>query len=346
MASTWNFDLEQLADHLRTHVSGAAGAMTLESISGGQSNPTFFVSFDDRRLVLRKKPPGQLLPSAHAIDREYRIMGALEGSGVPVPKMVHYCSDPDVVGTPFYVMERLDGRVFSDCTLPGIEPGERRAMYFAMGETLARLHGIDWRAMQLEDYGKAGSYFQRQIARWTKQWDLARTKEIPELDWIAQWLANNIPEGDLTRISHGDFRIGNLMFHPQEPRVVGVLDWELSTLGHPLADLAYSALVWRLKPDEYMGVREMDLDTLGIPTEHEYVRHYMRLAPETGELKPFHIAFALFRLAVIFEGIAVRSASGTATAVNAEKVGTLSTAFARRAAEVITDAGSTHNSTK
>jgi len=330
-----DFDLAAVDAYLHGVVPGLAGAPTLERIAGGQSNPTYFLTYPSHSTVLRMQPKGPILPSAHAVDREHRIMAALAGSDVPVPRMLALCSDPAVIGRQFYVMERVPGRIFSDCSLPGVEPAERRAMYFAMAETLARLHRVDWAAAGLADFGRAGGYFSRQIARWTRQWEAARTRDIPAIDQLIGWLQQHLPEDRQTTISHGDFRIGNLIFHPTEPRVVAVLDWELSTLGHPLADLAYSTLGWRLNSDEYMGMRDLDLPALGIPTETAYVAHYQRLAPDFGPLLPFHTALSLFRLAVIFEGIAVRASRGQASAQNAAEVGRLSAVFARRALEAI-----------
>jgi aminoglycoside phosphotransferase (APT) family kinase protein len=248
--------------------------------------------------------------------------------------MVLYHADADVVGTAFYIMERVEGRVFDDCALPGVARDERRSMYFAMADTLAALHSVDWQAIGLADFGRPLNYFERQIDRWTRQWHSSKTRDLPDLERLVEWLPRHIPSGDATAIAHGDFRIGNLMFHPTQPNVVAVLDWELSTLGHPLADLAYSALAWRLSPDEYMGMRGRDLDQLGIPSEQEYIDRYSRGA-FFGEVKPFHFAFALFRLAVIFEGIAARSKSGNAASENADRVGGLSAVFARRAMETL-----------
>ena len=335
LPSSHGFDEGRLDAFLRETLPGLQGAMTLESISGGQSNPTFFVSYANRRMVLRKQPPGPILPSAHAIDREHRIMAALASTDVPVPRMLAFHAAADVIGTPFYVMERLEGRVFADCSLPGVPDGQRSAMYAAMADTLARLHGIDWNGLGLADYGRQGNYFARQIARWTKQWDLSRTHDNRDIDRLISWLPANLPVDDVTTISHGDFRIGNLMFHPDEPRVVGVLDWELSTLGHPLADLAYSALAWRLQPDEYMGMRGADLQALGIPAERDYLDRYYAAAPAFGRLTAFHFAFSLFRLSVIFEGIAARAQAGQAASHDAAQVGRLSGVFARRAIEAI-----------
>jgi aminoglycoside phosphotransferase (APT) family kinase protein len=335
VAPAWGFDPARLDAWLRANIPGASGAMTLEPIAGGQSNPTFFVSYPGRRLVLRKRPGGPVLPSAHAVDREHRIMQALAGTDVPVPVMLAYHGEPDVVGTAFYVMERLEGRVFGDCTLPGVAPAERRAMFLDMADTLARLHRVDWRALGLADFGKEGNFFRRQVGRWTKQWELSKTRELPEIERVAAWLTAHVPADETTTIAHGDFRIGNMMFHPTEPRIVGVLDWELSTLGHPLADVAYSALAWRLLPSEYMGMRGLDLAALGIPEEDEYLERYHAAAPAFGRLTAFHTAFSMFRGAVIFEGIADRARTGAATSANAAAVGALSVAFARRAVEAI-----------
>ncbi len=330
-----DFEPDRLEAFLKGAVSGLEGKMRLERIGGGQSNPTFFVSFDNRAMVLRKQPGTNLLPSAHAVDREYRVMNALAWTDLPVPRMVLFHAERDVVGTPFYMMERLPGRVFPRYALPGMEPSERRAIYLAMAETMARLHKVDWAAVGLADYGRAGSYFTRQMARWTKQWQMSRTRDNPDVDRLIVWLQDHIPDERETTISHGDFRLGNLMFHPAEPRVVGVLDWELSTLGHPLADVAFNCIAYRTLPSEYGGIRGLDLAALGIPSEAEYLQHYYRHSGRADSVTPFHFAFALFRLAVIFEGIAARAASGNAASANAAEVGELGPVFARRAVETI-----------
>ncbi len=334
--SVQDFDPARLDAFLRAAL-GVKGEMTLRPISGGQSNPTFELRYPERRLVLRKQPSGPVLPSAHAVDREYRVLEALSRTGVPVPPVVLFHAARDVIGTPFYVMDFVDGRVFHDCALAGAEPAERRAMYLAFAETLARLHDVDWRAVGLEGFGRPGNYFARQIARWTKQWELARFRDIPDLARLAEWLPRNVPEDDETTIVHGDYRIGNIMFHPTEPRVVAVLDWELSTLGHPLADLAFSCLAWRSTPAEYGGILGLDLDALGIPTEVEYLEHYYahRRRGHGSRVGTFHLAFAMFRFAVIFEGIAARARGGTAAGANAAAVGDLSLAFARHGVALI-----------
>ncbi len=320
---------------LRKQLPTLVGPMRLQAIGGGQSNPTFFVEFDNRRMVLRKKPEGEVLPSAHAVDREYRVMRALAATGLPVPPTVLYHADTAVVGTPFYLMDRVEGRVFADNALPGMELTERRAIYLAMAETMARLHQVDWRAAGLADFGKEGQFFQRQLRRWTQQWALSKTRENPAIDELIGWLGAHMPDDDTTTIAHGDFKLNNLMFHPTEPRVVAVLDWELSTLGHPLADVAFNTVPWRTLPTEFGGIRELDLAALGIPTEQDYLAHYHRAAGRSEQPEPFHWAFAFMRWAVIFEGIAARAQRGNAVADNAAEVGALSIAMAGRGIEAI-----------
>ncbi len=332
------FDHSRLDAFLRSALPGrAAGAMTLERIGGGQSNPTFFLSYADvgTRLVLRKKPPGPLLPSAHAVDREYRILKALAGSTVPVPPVVLFHGQDDVVGTPFYLMERLEGRVFHDAALPGVTPGERRQMYFAMAETLAALHGFDWQAAGLADFGKPGNYYARQLARWGRQWRETKTQDIPAVDRSFDWLAAHLDETPETTIVHGDFRLGNLMFAPDAPDVVAVLDWELSTLGHPLSDAAFSCLPWHSTPRMYAGIDGLDREALGIPTQTEYLARYCTATGRSQGPGRFHLAFSLLRFAVILDGIAARAKAGNAAAQNAVAVGEMAESFALRAQAVI-----------
>jgi aminoglycoside phosphotransferase (APT) family kinase protein len=333
---TLDFDPARLEGYLKARLPEIRGSMSVERIRGGQSNPTYWLRFAERAVVLRKQPAGELLPSAHAVDREHRVMAALAATGVPVPQMLHFCADPAVIGTLFYVMEGLDGRVVHDSSIPGVTPAERTAMYDAMNDVLARLHRVDWRAVGLEGFGRPGNYFARQISRWTRQWHASKTREIPEIDRLIAWLPANLPAGDdETAIVHGDYRLGNLMFHPREPRVIAILDWELSTLGHPLADLAHNCLLWHASRAMYHGIEGLDQAALGIPSEQDYVRRYCARAGRKDGLTPFHLAFAMFRFAVIFEGIAQRARIGTAAAADAEKVGRLSVDYARRAYALI-----------
>lgn len=327
------FEVNRLEQFLKKQLPELRGPMQLTRIGGGQSNPTFFVTFENRELVLRKQPASTLLPSAHAVDREFRVMQALSQTTVPVPKVVLFHAERDVVGTPFYIMEKLPGRVFSECALPDMTPQERRAIYMGMAEAMAALHRVDWAAIGLSDYGRQGSYFSRQLARWSRQWQMSKTREDASIEWLIRWLGENMPDENETTISHGDFRLGNLMFHPTEPRVVGILDWELSTLGHPLADVAFNCMTWRTLPEEYGGIRGLDITALGIPSESEYLSHYYKCSGRTEGVTAFHFAFALFRMAVIFEGIAARAASGNAASSDAAQVGGLSAAFAARALE-------------
>lgn len=329
------FDAGSLRRWLAFNLPGIGERLAIEPVAGGQSNPTFFVTSGDRRLVLRKQPAGPLLPSAHAIDREFRVMAALRDQGAKVPEVVAFCTDPSVIGTPFYVMERLDGRVFHDATLPGLSPGERGAIYLSLARELGCLHRIDPDAAGLSGFGKAGSYFQRQIARWTRQWELSRGRDDANVDRLVAWLPAHVPQDDITTLVHGDYRLGNVMIHPTEPRVIAVLDWELSTLGHPLADLAHACMGWHVAPRDYGGLAGLDLAALGIPDRATFEAAYAQVATHGLPLRPFHLAFALFRFAVIFEGIAARARAGNAAAADAAQVGPLSARFAAHAVAMI-----------
>lgn len=306
-----------------------------ERISGGQSNPTYFVDYGNRRLVLRKKPAGPILKGAHAVEREYRVLQALSRTDVPVPKTVLLCEDESVLGVPFYIMERLEGRAFHDAALPELSPPERRAVYLSVAETMAKLHAVDPQKIGLGDYGRPGNYFERQLSRWSKQWQESDGEPIPEIDVLVEWLPKHLPPDDgRVSIAHGDLRLGNFYFHPTEPKAIAILDWELSTLGHPLSDLAYCSMPWHTGPDEYGGVLGLDLQALGIPTEKEFADHYFKHAIPTSPLLPFHIVFALFRFAVIFVGIRDRHRRGNAAGKNAASVGPLAKRFAVRALEM------------
>ncbi|MGH6900051.1 MAG: phosphotransferase family protein [Geminicoccaceae bacterium] len=325
-----DFEPKRLEGYLKARLPELEGPMRVLRISGGQSNPTYRLRFASGDVILRKQPAGELLPSAHAVDREFRVQSALAATDVPVPRMLHLCEDRAVIGTLFYVMAALDGRVVHDSAIPNATPAARAAMYDAMNDVLARLHQVDWRAVGLEGFGKPGNYFARQIARWTRAWHASRTREIPELDLLVEWLPAHVPPDDETTIVHGDFRLGNLMFHPREPRVIALLDWELSTLGHPLADLAYNCLLWHSSRAMYYGIEDVDHAALGIPSRDAYVARYCARTGRSEGITPFHLAFACFRFAVIFEGIARRAQIGTAAGADAEQVGRLSVDYAKR----------------
>ena len=333
-------DPRALGQWLAERLGGPADPPRLRRIDGGQSNPTWFVDWGARRLVLRKKPAGPILPGAHAVDREFRVLRALEGTAVPVPRALALEEGDTPLGTPFYVMERLDGRVFDDASLPGVSAEQRGEMYLDVARTLARLHAVRPEAVGLGDFGRPGSYFARQIARWTRQYHAARGPRIPALDRLVDWLPAHMPADDgAVSIAHGDFRIGNLMFHPTRPQVIGVLDWELSTLGHPLADLGFCVMPWHSARDEYGGLLGTDWRSLGIPERDTFVAEYRSEAAcqgaPTAPLRPFHIAFAMFRFAVIFVGIAERARAGSAASADAARLGPLAERFARRACVVI-----------
>jgi aminoglycoside phosphotransferase (APT) family kinase protein len=316
------FDESALAAFMRAQISGFSGPVLVEQFQGGQSNPTYRLTAGDRRYVLRRKPPGKLLPSAHAIDREYRVMAALAGSGVPVAKMVALCENPTVIGTAFYLMEYIDGRVLWDPTLPGLTPAERAAHYAELNRVHAALHQVDYQAVGLGDFGKPGQYIQRQVARWSKQYDAGSAARIPSMDALIEWLPPHVPPGDETSIVHGDFRLDNVIFHPADPRILAVLDWELATLGHPLSDFAYQVMAWRLAPGEFRGLKGADLAALGIPTEAEYVASYCRRTGRT-EIPhwEFYLIFNMFRIAAILHGVLARALQGNAASQNAYEQG-------------------------
>ncbi|MFV0299173.1 MAG: phosphotransferase family protein [Hyphomicrobiaceae bacterium] len=328
-----DLDTAALTAWLRAKLPDQDG-LTTDRIGGGQSNPTWFVTFGAARMVLRKKPAGPILKGAHAIEREFRVLRALASTEVPVPRALWLEEDETILGTPFYLMERLDGRVFADNGLEGVSVADRRDMYLDTARTLARLHALRPEDVGLGDFGRPGNYFQRQIDRWSGQYRKSTGPRIPALDRLIEWLPENLPPDDgAISIAHGDFRIGNMMFHPTEPRVIAVLDWELATLGHPLADLGYAAMPWRTMPEEYGGIRGTDWAASGIPTEDEFVSEYMADAVPTAPLASFHVAFALFRFSVIFVGIADRTLAGNASSEDAGQLGPLAERFAERALE-------------
>jgi aminoglycoside phosphotransferase (APT) family kinase protein len=321
---------DALDRYLVAHLPGYRSPLDIRQFEGGQSNPTYFLSTPGDDYVLRKKPPGPLLPSAHQVDREYRVMTALKTSGVPVPPTYVMCADASVIGTAFFVMGCVDGRVFRQPHLPGVSPADRAAIYEDMADVLARLHGIDVASVGLGDYGKPGNYYARQIARWSQQYVAAKTGEIPAMDRLMEWLPRHIPPGDEMAIVHGDYRVENLIFHPTEPRIVAIVDWELSTLGHPLADLAYNCLTYHLAPEALGRVEAADTDRRGIPDEATYVASYCRRTGRAGIASwHFYLAFSMFRLASILQGVYARGLQGNAASAYALQRG----AAARQIAE-------------
>ena len=323
------FDEARLAAFLAKELPGFAGPLAVRQFQGGQSNPTFHLHTPGAEYVLRKKPPGALLPSAHAVDREFTVQSALAGSAVPVAPMRMLCRDEGVIGTMFYVMDHIPGRVFADRSLRGVPPADRAAMYDDMNRVMAALHGVDWHAAGLAGFGRPQAYVARQIDRWTRQYVASDAGDLPEMDRLMAWLPANAPAADETAIAHGDFRLGNLIFHPTEPRVVAVLDWELSTLGHPLADLAYNCIPWRL-PTAMEGLQGADAP--GIPSEAEYVAAYCRRTGREGvpELD-FFVVFSLFRWAAIAAGVYRRALDGNAADARALTIGTKFRALAEAA---------------
>jgi aminoglycoside phosphotransferase (APT) family kinase protein len=312
------FDEAALVRYLAGRLPGFDGGCIVRQFQGGQSNPTFHLDTPGGAYVLRKKPGGKLLPSAHAVDREYRVLSALAGTDVPVPRVRHFCDDPAVIGTIFYVMDYLPGRIYANRSMPGVDREHRRAAFLDIARVLGRLHRVVPAAVGLGDFGRPGNYVGRQIERWTKQYHAAEPEPEPAMDSLIQWLAGHPAVADETTIAHGDYRLGNLIFHPTEPRVVAVLDWELSTLGHPLADLAYCCLPWRTAP-ELQGIEGLAVP--GLPDEAAFVARY---SEEAGRPVPadmdFFVVFSLFRWAAIGAGVYRRALGGNASDANAGRL--------------------------
>ncbi|MDB5930264.1 MAG: aminoglycoside phosphotransferase [Polaromonas sp.] len=322
------FDTQALSAYLDQHLPGFAGPLRVEIFKGGQSNPTYKLITPAASYVMRAKPGpvAKLLPSAHAVEREFKVMKGLQDSAVPVPRMHCLCEDESVIGRAFYVMEFVEGRVLWDQSLPGMTSDQRGAIYDEMNRVIAALHSVKFADRGLADYGRPGNYFERQIGRWSKQYTASITQPIAEMDSLMAWLPAHIPasarDESQVAIVHGDFRLDNLLFHPTEPRVLAVLDWELSTLGHPLADFSYHCMAWHIPPGAFRGIGGLDLASLGIPTEAEYIRRYCE---RTGIATPeslsadwnFYLAYNLFRLAAILQGIAKRVEAGTASSAQA-----------------------------
>jgi aminoglycoside phosphotransferase (APT) family kinase protein len=325
------FDVRALARYLAGRLPGVHPPLLVRQFRGGQSNPTYYIETPACRLVLRRKPPGQLLPSAHAIEREYQVMTALRDSGVPVPRTHFLCEDPGVIGTAFFVMDYVDSHPMTDPSLPDRAPEDRRAIYRSMIETLARLHAVEWRAAGLSDYGKPANYVARQIQRWTGQYRASETERIEAMERLIDWLPLHIPAETGAAIVHGDYRPGNLLLHPTEPRVAAVIDWELSTIGHPLVDLAHHALLFRTGPDDFGAFGDRPRPA-GIPTEAEHVEAYCRLTGRHSLADwGFYIAFAMFRFAAICQGIMGRVVAGTANDPDARRAGARARPLAERA---------------
>lgn len=336
------FDVAALQTWLTANMPGFEGPLTVEQFKGGQSNPTYKLITPARAYVMRSKPgpASKLLPSAHAIEREFRVMSALALTGVPVARMHVLCEDEGVIGRAFYVMEFMAGRVLWEQALPGMDNDQRAAIYDEMNRVIATLHSVDVKAVGLADYGKPGNYFVRQIGRWSKQYLASITEPIPEMDKLIDWLPAHLPASALDEsqvsIVHGDYRLDNLVFHAEQPRIIAVLDWELSTLGHPLADFSYHCMAWHIPPGTFRGIGGLDLPALGIPTEHEYIKRYCE---RTGRGSPdelladwnFYLAYNLFRLAAITQGIAKRVVDGTASSAQAKATGSRTRALAEMA---------------
>ena len=335
-------DLTRLEPYLQRHVAEYAGPLTLQRFKGGQSNPTYQLITPTRKYVLRRKPPGPLLPSAHAVDREYRVIAALHRAGFPVPRPFVLCEDTAILGTVFYVMEMVEGRVLWEMNLPGMRKAERSATYDAMVSTLAHLQQVDYQKLGLGDFGKPTDYFARQIARWGKTYVVSETEKIPDMDRLNAWLPANIPGPDETTLVHGDYRMDNMIMHPTEPRVVAVLDWELSTLGHPLGDFTYHLLPWLLPTmgERVSNLGGHDLPALGIPTMEQYIARYCALTgrSEIPHLE-FYSAYTVWRVAAIYQGIIKRVQEGTAASADAPTTAALVRELAAQAWHYATQAG-------
>ena len=328
LAGAAPFDVVALGSWLRANIDSFAGPLSIEQFKGGQSNPTFKLITPKRNYVMRAKPgpAAKLLPSAHMIEREFAVMAALgkvAEAAIPVPRMLAQCTDEAVIGRAFFVMEMIEGRVLWDPALPGMQPAERAAIFDEMNRVIARLHKVDFAAIGLADYGKPGNYFERQISRWTKQYRASETEKIDAMDKLIDWLPQHIPAREEVAIVHGDYRMDNLIFHPTEPRVLAILDWELSTLGHPLADFAYHCMTWQVPPDAFRGIAGLDLDALGIPQLAPYIAQYCARTGRAAGIPNFdyYLAYNLFRMAGILQGIMKRVVDGTAASAQALAMG-------------------------
>ena len=322
------FDVERLAAHLARHLPDFAGPIDVRQFQGGQSNPTYLLTTPAARYVMRSKPApvAKLLPSAHAIEREFRVMRALSSQGIPVPQTLLLCEDESVIGRAFYLMQHVEGRIFWEQSLPGVPNAERGAIYDEMNRVIARLHSVDIERAGLADYGRAGNYFERQIGRWSRQYRASETGKVDAMDRLIEWLPRHVPPGAdgnaETTVVHGDYRMDNLVFHPAEPKIIAVLDWELSTLGHPLADFSYHCMSWHIPPGAFRGIAGLDHRALGIPTEADYIARYCeRTGRRSIEHWNFYLAYNLFRIAAILQGVYKRATEGIAASDNARQHG-------------------------
>ena len=335
--TSFDFDTVRLAAYLEEHVDGFRGPLTAEKFADGQSNPTYLITADSGPYVLRRKPPGPLLKSAHAVDREYRVMAALRDTDVPVAKVFHLCRDDSVIGSMFFLMEYVDGRVLWDPALPDLTAPERAAIYEQMNQVLAALHSVDVDRVGLSDFGKPGNYFARQVSRWSKQYKASATGTLAEMEHLIDWLPANMPPDDgRVALVHGDYRLDNMLFQRTGTRVLAVVDWELSTLGHPFADLAYQCMQLRMRHDSVIsGLDGIDRAALGIPSEDEYVAAYCeRSGIDAIPNWDFYLAFSFFRLAAILQGIKKRAMDGTASSTRATSYGELVKPLAEKAAAI------------
>jgi aminoglycoside phosphotransferase (APT) family kinase protein len=339
-ATTHELNTETLAKYLEQRLDDFQGPLTAEKFAGGQSNPTYLIRAGDQKFVLRRKPPGELLKSAHAVDREFRVMSALADSEVPVAKTYHLCEDESVIGSMFYLMEFVDGRVMWDPALPGMSTAQRSAIYDEMNRVLAALHSVDIEAVGLSDYGRPGNYFERQVGRWSKQYRASETGSLADMEILLEWLPAHMPEDDgLSGLAHGDFRLDNMMFHPSETKVLALVDWELSTLGHPFADLAYQCMQLRMLHSGVMpGLGGLDRGALGIPSEQEYVAQYCKRRGIDGIANwNFYLVFSFFRFAAILQGVKKRALEGNASSDKALQMGELVEPLAEMAVALCQD---------
>ncbi len=334
------FDQNALREYMTGHVAGFSGDLRVRQFEGGQSNPTFLLEADGQRYVMRKQPPGELLPSAHQVDREHRVMHALRDTPVPVPKMFCLCEDPEVIGTKFYVMEWVDGRLFTDTRLPDCSPEDRRAAYNDLVRVLAELHKVDPAAVGLDTFGKPGNYYVRQIGRWSKQYTASKTEQIDAMDALMEWLPANVPQDAGSVIVHGDYRLGNVLLHPTEPQIVGVIDWELSTRGDGLADLGYMCQDYHGESYSDSGLAGADLTALNIPNEDELVAEYCRHAGRDSiDNWTFYIAYNMFRSAGIVQGVYKRGLDGNASSAKAVQYKGTARRRAERAWQLLQERG-------